>query len=101
MKIDNNKPVNIMSVGGARTGAQRPAAASGSGQSEQVELSPMSARLKDIEAALANEPVVDRARVDEIKQAITEGRFQVDASKVADSLIQSVRDLIAHQRQRS
>ena len=101
MKIDNNKPVNIMSVGGGRPGVQRPAATVGSAQSEQVELSPMSARLKDIEASLANTPVVDRARVDEIKQAITEGRFKVDASKIADSLIQGVRDLIAHQRQRS
>ena len=37
---------------------------------------------------------VDAARVSEIKQAISEGRFKVNPDFVADRLLQTVRDLI-------
>lgn len=43
---------------------------------------------------MANVPVVDSARVDEIKQAIADGRFKVNADRVADSLIESVRQML-------
>ncbi|MCK7498299.1 MAG: flagellar biosynthesis anti-sigma factor FlgM [Comamonadaceae bacterium] len=51
--------------------------------------------MHEIEAAMANVAVVDVERVAEIKQAISEGRFKVDAERVADSLIQSVRQMLA------
>ncbi len=57
--------------------------------------------MQEVEAALANVPVVDSNRVAEIKQAISEGRFQVDASKVADGLIESVKQMIASQARRA
>ena len=41
--------------------------------------------------------MVDSAKVDEIKQAISEGRFKVNADKVADSLIESVRQMLGAQ----
>jgi len=37
---------------------------------------------------------VDSQKVAEIKQAISEGRFQVNAEVVADRLIDTVQDLI-------
>lgn len=43
-------------------------------------------------------PPFDSQRVAEIRQAVAEGRFQINAEKIADSLIQSVRDLIAKDR---
>jgi negative regulator of flagellin synthesis FlgM len=60
-------------------------------------VSSVGSQLQEIEAALANVPVVDTARVQEIKTAIAEGRFKVDAEKVADSLIASVRHMLAAQ----
>lgn len=36
----------------------------------------------------------DANKVQSIKEAIAEGRFQVDSSKVADSLLSTVKDLI-------
>jgi len=54
----------------------------------------LSASLIKAEAAMASTPVVDRARVDEIRQAISEGRFTVDAERIADGLIKSVRELL-------
>jgi negative regulator of flagellin synthesis FlgM len=47
---------------------------------------------------MANSPVVDSAKVAEVKQAISDGRFQVHAEKVADSLIQSVQQMLQAQR---
>ncbi len=38
----------------------------------------------------------DASKVQSIKEAIAEGRFQVDSSKVADGLLSTVKDLINH-----
>ncbi len=43
---------------------------------------------------MGNSPVVNTAKVAEIKQAISEGKFQVNAGAVADQLIASVTELI-------
>lgn len=75
----------------AATNTQRPAAAPG----EQVELSPLSARLQEVEANIASSPVVDAARVAEIKQAISQGRFQINPERIADGLLESVRQMLA------
>ena len=75
---------------------QRPAAA---GKAvEQVEISPLSAKLQQVEASLGNEPVVNAQRVAEIKQAIAEGRFRVDPEKIADGLLKSVREMLEKDR---
>lgn len=97
MKIDNS----VKSVGGPSSGDARARAAKDqpaaqpAGASAQVELSSVATRLQEAQAALANVPVTDAGRVAEIKQAISEGRFQVDAGKVADGLIESVRQMLA------
>ncbi|MBK6636270.1 MAG: flagellar biosynthesis anti-sigma factor FlgM [Rhodocyclaceae bacterium] len=41
------------------------------------------------------------ARVAEIRQAISEGRFQVNPEKIADGLLQSVREFLADRQQKS
>jgi negative regulator of flagellin synthesis FlgM len=78
----------------AASSARKPATAS----SEQVELSSMSARLQEASAAIADTPVIDAARVAEIKQAISEGRFQVNPERIADGLLDSVRQMLARQQ---
>lgn len=37
---------------------------------------------------------IDTARVNEIRQAIADGRLELDTGKIADGLIQSVRDML-------
>ena len=66
-------------------------------QDASVESSSLSSRLAEIQSSLSNVPVVDSAKVEEIKQAISEGRFKVNAEKVADSLIESVRQMLGSQ----
>ncbi|HCX32940.1 MAG TPA: flagellar biosynthesis anti-sigma factor FlgM [Rhodocyclaceae bacterium] len=60
-------------------------------------MSSAAGRMHEIESMLANVPLADPARVAEIRQAIAEGRFRVDAEKVADGLIESVRQMLAAQ----
>jgi len=59
-----------------------------------VHLSPLSSQLQAIENHLASNGVVDTARVEEIKQAISDGRFKVNPEAVADRLLETVRELI-------
>jgi negative regulator of flagellin synthesis FlgM len=42
-----------------------------------------------------NTPPIDANKVAQIKQAMSEGRFQVNSSVVADRLLSSVRDLLS------
>ncbi len=59
-----------------------------------VHLGETAGQLMSLQNAASSTPVVDTKKVAEIKQAISEGRFQVNASAVADGLIASVRDLV-------
>ncbi|MBI3525176.1 MAG: flagellar biosynthesis anti-sigma factor FlgM [Betaproteobacteria bacterium] len=102
MKIDNS----VKSVGGlaganrggaAKAGAARQPAAPESAGSD-VALSPLSARLQQIEGSLASAPAVNSERVAEIRQAIAQGSFKIDPSKIADGLIDSVRLMLSAQK---
>jgi negative regulator of flagellin synthesis FlgM len=65
---------------------------------EQVALSSLSARLQEANTAMAETPVVDAARVAEIKLAISQGRFQVNPERIADGLLDNVKQMLAAQR---
>lgn len=101
MKIENTgKPVAATTTNEARN---RPAAANANASttvastSEKVELSSLSSSLQKAEAAMAETPIVDQKRVDEIRQAIADGQFKVDANRVAEGLIASVREMLGRQ----
>jgi negative regulator of flagellin synthesis FlgM len=61
---------------------------------ENVTLSPMAAQLQSLEATLGADNVFDAEKVAAIKSAIADGRFKVSSEKVADGLIESVKDLL-------
>lgn len=91
MKITNG----VTSVGtGPDTSRTKSATQSARSQaapaSDQVALSALAARLQDTGA----EPM-DTARIAEIKQAIAEGRFQINPERIADGLLESARQLLA------
>ncbi len=62
-----------------------------------VTLSPLSAQLKVLEAKVHASKVFDVEKVDAIKSAIASGKFNVDSGKVADGLIETVKDLLTSQ----
>lgn len=95
MKVNNS-----LNVGGLPISEPKGRSVKGQPASKadaSVESSSLSSRLAEIQSSLSNVPVVDSARVEEIKQAISEGRFKVNADKVADSLIESVRQMLGAQ----
>lgn len=100
MKINSAvKTVGTVADGGSRPAAsQRPASAAQGGSAEQVAISSLSARLQEIEAGLKSTPVFNAERVAEIKQAIAEGRFKVNPERIADGLLQDVRQMLSEQR---
>ena len=65
-----------------------------SASSDDVQLSPLSTQLSSSD----DEQPYDAVRVSEIKQAISEGRFKINAGAIADSLITSAQELVDSQR---
>ena len=64
-------------------------------KSDEVQLSAASAQF----GTSSDTSVFDGARVSEIKQAISEGRFSINAGAIADRLIATARELVNSQRQ--
>lgn len=96
MKIDNSlKTVTTGAIPDEpERAARKPAAGAASAAADSVQLSSLSSHLQAIEKGFADTPIVDTARVAEIKQAIANGHFKVDADKVADRLLKTVQELI-------
>lgn len=65
----------------------------GTGAVDTVSLTDAAERLRGLENTLANLPVMDSQRVEEIQQAIDRGTFEVDYGRVADKFLNFERDL--------
>jgi negative regulator of flagellin synthesis FlgM len=65
---------------------------------DRVAITSLSSQLQALESRLSDVAVVDVARVDAIKQAISEGRFKVDSEVVADRLITTVKEYLLSQK---
>ena len=99
MKIDKpSLPTPLDAVSGDRSTAARSKASSPTAtpvaSADSVSLSDRSLTLQRL-GSEAVEPSFDAAKVAEIKSAIANGTFKVDAGKVADALIGSVKDMLS------
>ena len=100
MKIDDI--LNKTATAPVTTGPQQPRAdvaqdttvSTPTTPSTNVQLSPLSTQLQALQSTQASSSVFATKKVEEIKLAISEGRFQVNSDKVADGLLESVKDLI-------
>lgn len=72
-------------------GVGKPATSTTSSTSDSVHLS---SQVQALAGQMASEGVFDTNKVEEIKAAIAGGRFQVDPEKVANGLLDTVKDLI-------
>ncbi len=93
MKIDNSlKPV---ATGANASKAPAPKVVSTPDTpAKNVQLSALSTQLKAAESSMASAPAVNMDRVNQIKQAISEGRFKINPEAISSKLIASVKDLI-------
>lgn len=105
MKIDQianlpNRVSNTASVAASKAGTARaPATAASSSTAPAGNLNSVAAQARQLQTELvqASDADFDTARVAEIRQAISEGRYQVNTGKIADGLLDSVRDLLGKQ----
>jgi negative regulator of flagellin synthesis FlgM len=104
MKIRSDHPVSGATPAGrvsdaaTRPGSSVPATSDAGGSSSNVTVTGLASRLSELESVLGNVSVVDAAQVGAIKQAIREGRFQVNSEVVAERLLASVRDLVLNRK---
>lgn len=84
----------------AKAGTNAPTAApqGKSGAQDNVQITALSSQLQAMESSMDNVPVVDSARVEAIKLAISEGRFKINPEVIADSLLATVKDLMQSQK---
>ena len=97
MKIDSSiksTGTGAVGAGSARSSGKGAPSRPNSGGGASVQLSPLSAQMQAIESGMAGTPVVNNARVAEIRQAIADGRFKVNPNVVADHLLQTARELM-------
>lgn len=91
MKIDSSYTPTTTSLAPKGPAAQKTSPAGAT--TEAVSLSPLVGSLRGGEA-----PPVNSTRIQEIKQAIAEGRFKINPEAIADRLIESARDLVSANR---
>jgi negative regulator of flagellin synthesis FlgM len=77
--------------------ANEPRAAAGKaaepvGETEKVQLSDLASKMVQLESRFGGE--FDARKVEEVRTAIAEGRFKVNAEAVADKLLASVGELL-------
>lgn len=93
MKIDSNTP---LTVSPSKTRQARPA---GPGQARGATAD--SSATLSLSGALAVDPAgapIDSQRVAEIRQSIVDGKLQIDPERIADRLIEGVREQLAKDR---
>ena len=88
---DSKAPARPTASGDSKDGSGKPVTAATT--TDTVSLTDTAARLRELEAALANAPEVDSARVEALRRAIAEGKYDVDSVHVADKLVALERDL--------
>lgn len=94
MKIDPGvKQVPLPSAVENRPAQAKTGARPGAEQTD-VTLSPRVAQLQELETQLAAIPVVDRAKVENIKAAIASGQYAINPDNVAQGLIDSVKEML-------
>ena len=92
MKIDSTYKPTTPSAAPRATAPQANVTAAAQ---EGVSLSPLAGSLKPSE-----QQPVNSARIQEIKQAISEGRFKINPEAIADRLIESARELVSSNSER-
>jgi negative regulator of flagellin synthesis FlgM len=92
MKIDNT-PFKPTTASVSQRPQPKATPESSATQAEAVSLSPLAGSLQT-----GDKPPVNSARIQEIKEAIAQGRFKINADAIAGRLVETARDMVSRQR---
>ena len=98
MKIEKSTsslPPSSLSESTARATPSKTADTPATPNGVNVTLGSATNQLRSMEVNIASAPMVDAKKVAEIKQAISEGRFQINSEAIADGLINNVEDMLS------
>lgn len=96
MKIsDSLNKTGSLGVATPKTRSGKTEEKSGVGKAAQSDSVTLSSKAQALSSHASGDQVFDSKKVEEIKAAIAEGRFQVNAGRIADGLIDTVKDLLA------
>lgn len=95
IKTQGSLPQAPTGKAGSGTPAAKADTAQAGSPSTTISLSNLSSTLHAMESSMAADSGFDAGRVEEIKNAIRDGKYSVDTSVVADKLIASVREMVA------
>jgi len=93
LDTNDSKPSTRTDSASGRAGSAPSPNAAATGTTDSVSLTDTATRLQQLDELLANAPEIDRARVDQLRQAIADGRYKMDTVHVADKLIALERTL--------
>ena len=83
------KGSNTGSVAADKGPTDAPAASPSAQTGDQVTLTSSGRSLQKLSEAIAQTPVVDGAKVASIKQALSSGTYTINASSIADKMLQA------------
>ena len=69
---------------------RKPSASSKGSGEEKVEISGKARDIQRVKAAIAELPEVRQEKIEELKQQIQEGRYEMDMDKLADRILDSI-----------
>jgi negative regulator of flagellin synthesis FlgM len=103
MKIDGttSSPITGVTSSGASARGNKTAPqgrASSGVEKDSVTLSSASSQIQALAAGISEASSFDAAKVESIKQAISDGKFSINPELIADKLIASARELVSQQR---
>jgi negative regulator of flagellin synthesis FlgM len=93
---NNSRPLGNTQESGKSQATAAPAGASRGGApgktstagGDQLQLSSQAEQLKALEAEIANLPVVDTQRVQDVRHTLATGSFQIEPAEVADKMLE-------------
>lgn len=94
MKVEGNSgitPLTNVSTSQAPARAQPPVSAP---DQDNVSISGKSSQLQALEASIKDAPEFDTAKIEAIRQAISDGNFSISSGRVAEKMMATARDLI-------
>lgn len=99
-KIDGlqSRPVHVgtgQKAAGTTDAATAPARAAAAVESSPVHITDQARQLAALEQAIGEVPIVNEARVAQIRHAIERCEYQVDAQRIADKLLRTEQELRA------